>query len=306
MLFLYLKSIVMPTKKLFSRNWPHFIIPILYILFISIPLLISMWNKEPVFDYIMIGEDYFSLAINYSLIYCIISLNLLKKAETIVENNYSNTQGVDLKWIKKLLIGATVVISIDVLSTLYELLIMELTWNTFYLTAIGVVILIGYLAYNGLTQSKVLLPMFLLNDCLILEENEAKVSSIENQKSIKYSDSEINQLNKLLDDIMKKEKSYLNEDLSLGSLALLLETTDKKISYLLNQHKKISFYDYINGYRVEEVKLKMENHFYDKYTLLAIAFECGFNSKSSFNRIFKKIAKVSPSEYKKQLKIKAK
>jgi AraC-like DNA-binding protein len=304
MLLLYLKSIVLPTKKLFLRHLSHFIIPIFYILFISIPLLISMWNEKPVFNYISIGEDYFSLGIIYSLIYCIFTFRLLKKVEVIIKNNYSNTEGIDLKWVQKLLIGTTLVISIDVLSSLYELFIHELTWNTFYLTAVGVVVLIMYLGYNGIMQSKVLLPFFLLNSHSVLEESEIDVLSIEIQKPIKENDSEMNELEDLLESLMQNDKPYLNEELSLNSLAVLLSITDKKVSYLLNQHKEISFYDYINGYRVEEVKLKMKDSFYDHYTLLGIAFECGFNSKSSFNRIFKKVTSVSPSEYKKALKTK--
>ena len=97
------------------------------------------------------------------------------------------------------------------------------------------------------------------------------------------------------------KKPFLDENVSLKSLAELLAVSDKKLSAILNQHMEISFYDYINGYKVEDVIMKMKEPSYNKYTLLAIAFESGFNSKTSFNRIFKKVTGLSPSAYKKQL-----
>lgn len=304
LLLLYLKSIVLRSPKMLLKNWIHFVFPIIYILFIGIPLLVSLINKEPIFDYIDTGEDYFSLVIIYSLIYCFLSLRFLKKIESIIKKYYSNIEGVDLNWVKILLIGTIIVIVMDVSTTFYELFFYELTWNTFYITALGVVILIGYLGYNGLFQSKVLLPEFLLMDSSIVE-NSGIIAKVEQNIEI-TNDSEMILLDEKLEEIMNKTKPFLNEDLSLNSLALLLSTSDKKVSYLLNQHKNISFYDFVNHYRVEEVKLKLEDYHYDKFTLLAIAFECGFNSKSSFNRIFKKITQLSPSEYKKQIKIKDK
>lgn len=301
MLLLYLKSLIFPTKNILIRNWRHFFIPMLYIVFISVPVLISMWNDDPLFGYIDVGGDYFSLAIIYSFIYCIVALRLLKKAGEVIKNNYSNIDGVDLKWIQNLLIGTSMVISVDVLSSLYEFIIGPLAWNTFYLTAIGVVCLIVSLGYHGLAQSKILYPAFLLDNYSGIDTFEEKTEITDIQKKVKNNDLEMEKLEELLETLMQDKKPYLNEELSLNSLSILLSTTDKKVSYLLNQYKEVSFYDYINGYRVEEVKLKMKDSLYDHYTLLGIAFECGFNSKSSFNRIFKKITKMSPSEYKKSL-----
>jgi transcriptional regulator GlxA family with amidase domain len=104
-----------------------------------------------------------------------------------------------------------------------------------------------------------------------------------------------------LERIIDVEKPYLREDLTLKDLAELLQITDKKMSALLNRYLNTSFYDYINGLRVVEVKKRIQDPAFEKYTLLAIALECGFNSKASFNRIFKKMTVVSPSEYKKRL-----
>lgn len=299
LLLLYVKSIFLPSKGLIKENLKNFIIPIVYLFLFSLPYLISTYNKAYLFGYLNDYQNYVSLVIIYSLIYCIIALRVLKKAKKVIKHNYSNLQGVDLTWIRRLLIGAIIIICIDISSTLYELIFGILDWNTLYITSVGVVCLVIYLGYNGVLQSKILIAPFLLqevNSELIISKNK-KTGTTYN-----YNESELILLQKKLITIMETKKPFLDEDLSLKSLAELLGISDKKLSAVLNQYLKISFYDYVNGFKVKDVMHKMEDPYYERYTLLAIAFESGFNSKTSFNRIFKKAANCSPSEYKKRLK----
>ena len=298
LLLLYVKSVFLPQKGLIKENRIHFIIPVIYLCIGTIPSLISTYNKIYLFDYIETYENYMPLIIIYSLVYCIVALRVLQKAKVVIKYNYSNLDGIDLSWIRVLLIGTISIISIDILSTLYELWFGKLEWNTLYLTMVGVVFLVIYLGYHGVLQSKILIPSFMLQN-----EN----SSIKDSENIRmvfphsYSVSELTALEKQLNIIMQDEKPFLDENVSLKSLAELLAVSDKKLSAILNQHMEVSFYDYINGYKVEDVIMKMKEPSYNKYTLLAIAFESGFNSKTSFNRIFKKVTGLSPSAYKKQL-----
>ena len=115
------------------------------------------------------------------------------------------------------------------------------------------------------------------------------------------SDEELDKLKVKLNQILEHEKRYLDEDLTLTTLAQQLDTTDKKLSTLLNQYINTNFYDLINSYRIEAVKEKMSLTAFDGLTLLGIAYESGFKSKTSFNRIFKKETGKSPSEFKKSL-----
>ena len=306
LLLLYVKSIFLPSKGLLKKNRVHFIFPFLCLGIITIPSLISTYNKVYIFAYIAKYEDHFPLIILYSLIYCSIALQVLQNAKKVIKHNYSNVEHMDLNWIERLLIGTIFIISADILSTLYELWFGKLEWNTFYLTAIGIVILILYLGYYGILQTKVLIPPFLLAQ--VGEPQGMDISKTEKPEKTKlaiayqYSESELGELEQSLNRIMKEQKPFLDENLSLNSLAALLSISDKKLSTLLNQRMQISFYDYVNGFRVDDVIDKLKNPSYDKFTLLAIAFESGFNSKTSFNRIFKKVTGVSPSQYKKQLK----
>ncbi|MCP4134824.1 MAG: AraC family transcriptional regulator [bacterium] len=98
-----------------------------------------------------------------------------------------------------------------------------------------------------------------------------------------------------LNEKLQVEKIYLYEDLSLSMLANELDIQPHQLSQLLNYHLGQNFNYLINSYRVRDAK-HMLAHDPDK-SILSIAFEVGFNSKSSFNRVFRKIIKLSPSEY---------
>lgn len=108
---------------------------------------------------------------------------------------------------------------------------------------------------------------------------------------------EIQKLQKRLRYFMEEEKIYLQPDLALKILAEKLNTTSNDLSWLLNQVYQDSFYDYINQYRIEAFLNKVDNNEHANHTLLAIAMDVGFNSKSTFNRVFKSQMGTTPKEY---------
>lgn len=102
----------------------------------------------------------------------------------------------------------------------------------------------------------------------------------------------------ILNDIMIKDQLYLNPNLNLKELSNKLEISQNHLSLLLNDYIGQNFYNYVNFYRIEEVKQRLANSKYVYQTLSSIGLDCGFNSKSAFNRIFKKATGKTPSEYK--------
>ncbi len=127
------------------------------------------------------------------------------------------------------------------------------------------------------------------------------------QKNKKYRTSSLSKkerdayMNQILD-YMETEKPYLDYELTLGKLADALEIPSYHLSEVLNEALGKNFYDFINIYRVEAVKEHMADPKTSNLTLLAIAFDAGFNSKTAFNRAFKKATGLSPSRFKQQLK----
>ena len=102
--------------------------------------------------------------------------------------------------------------------------------------------------------------------------------------------------------VVKENCYYQDPELSLVSLAEKLELTTHELSRIINTVLKKSFNDFINEYRVQDAARKMQDPAFDHITLLGIAFESGFNSQSTFNRIFKQVTGKSPVEYKNELK----
>lgn len=99
---------------------------------------------------------------------------------------------------------------------------------------------------------------------------------------------------------MADEKPFTNPKLTLSDLADSIETTPNHLSQIINQFEGVNFHDFVNGYRIEEfIKRASDNK---EFSILAHAFDAGFNSKSSFNNVFKKHHGLAPSKYIAQMK----
>ena len=124
---------------------------------------------------------------------------------------------------------------------------------------------------------------------------------------IKYMKSGLNPnkarvLKSKLEQLLETEKPYLQSNLKIADLSAMLHVTDNDVSQVVNAEFDMSFNDFINLYRVNEFKLAVANGDKEHLTLVAIAEECGFQSKSTFNAAFKKATGMTPSEYKTNLK----
>jgi AraC-like DNA-binding protein len=132
------------------------------------------------------------------------------------------------------------------------------------------------------------------------ENTSTELATLETAKK-KYSKSGLSETlaikaHEELTALMSKEKLFTASELTLADLAIKLNIHPNYLSQVINEKEGKNFYDYINSLRIEEFRrlvLLPENK---KYTILALAYDCGFNSKSSFNKYFKKATDLSPSE----------
>ncbi len=102
-----------------------------------------------------------------------------------------------------------------------------------------------------------------------------------------------------LQEIIVEKKAFLNPELSLYSVAIEIEISAGYLSQIINEEEKKSFSEYVNSMRVNEVIIMFENPEYSNYDITAIGLEAGFNSKSNFFRVFKKLTGFTPNQYKK-------
>lgn len=126
---------------------------------------------------------------------------------------------------------------------------------------------------------------------------EVKPISEEKYKSLKVSPEECKRLTEKLERIMHEDKPYMHPDLKIADLAAAIGISAHTLSYLFNQYLERNYYDYINDYRIVEFKRLVNKDEYSKYTLSALAELCGFSSRASFFRYFKKTTGITPNEY---------
>jgi AraC-like DNA-binding protein len=103
-----------------------------------------------------------------------------------------------------------------------------------------------------------------------------------------------------LADLLQRDRIYLENELSLAQLGDRLGIQPYQASELISRRYGEPFFDLINRHRVEEVKQRLEDPAYAHYSILGIALDCGFNSKSSFNAAFKKFTGFTPSQYRRR------
>jgi len=118
-----------------------------------------------------------------------------------------------------------------------------------------------------------------------------------NNKRNKLHEDEIREIQNLVKAYFEVEKGYRRSDLSLSILANEINTTTNKLSWVLNNIFGKTFYALVNEYRVENFLQRINQNKHKELTLIAIAVEVGFNSKSTFYKAFKEITKMTPSEY---------
>ena len=119
------------------------------------------------------------------------------------------------------------------------------------------------------------------NSSSVIEELPPKIMNLRNEIEIYFN----------------KHKPYLEPDLTLVTLAKMLNTSREELSETINKGYKLRFNEFINQYRIEEFKARIAQGMHKQLSLLSSAYECGFNSKATFNRAFKKTTDLSPSEY---------
>ena len=211
-----------------------------------------------------------------------------------VETEFSSIEGKTLSWLK----GFLHLFGLFFVFLTATLLIALHSENYFLLDRIICVALsitIFVLGYYGLFQEEVFSNIVEISP-IVIAETKSGTTLVEKQHAIK-DDEDVKRILSFLE----KEKPYLDEELTLTKLAEQVGVTRNQLSAIINNSLNSSFYDFINGYRVQEVKRLIADPQNKNFTILSLAFEAGFSSKSAFNNIFKKITGITPSAYRENL-----
>lgn len=236
---------------------------------INIPYIIDPVNKT------VVDFKNFDLILDiYSISYVIAGLLLIRNYRKNLNQQQVDTQDVDLLWLKVMGYSQVVIWLIAVAQWLLPIPGFD-SWFIYVAVALWM-ILIGYLS--------------------LMQQSIPEVKPIKANKQ-QIDDSRFEEVKVKLDTLIHNDKIHLQPSLTIGQLAKKSGYPEYLISLFINRIHNMSFRDYINDLRISEAKtllLDSEN----KLSILDIAYECGFNSKSTFNSAFKKITHQTPSQFK--------
>ena len=242
--------------------------------------------------------------------YVILSFLRLRQHKVNIESQFSNTARINLNWLRYLIYGT---------SAIWIVILVGLNDIYIFGTVVLYVFFIGYFGIRqvGIFSNKPLLiePAKSPLEKSVNVEPELKnqlqtAANVSNEPDTKrkYQKSsltaeEARRIYNQLHQLMLKDKLFKDPELNLGQLAGNLNVHSNVLSQIINSFENKTFYDYINSLRIEEFKTLVTDPVNRQYTLLSLAYECGFNSKTAFNRNFKKVTALSPSEYLTQIKV---
>lgn len=262
-----------------------------YRFFISPVIFLIFFLSKPLFSPSLYNWVFVTLMFAHAILYITLSYLVVQRHQKNIESFISNKEPVDLNWIKYIIytfIGTTFILVI------YSLFInassLNVYINTFFLF---VVFMVGYFSikqgeiFPALSENK--------------EEKDVFSETIEETTKINklYSDDVLKIQTEKVIQFMENEKPYLDSELNLSKLAGMLSISSHQLSYIINNGIGESFFIFVNKYKVKKAQELLNNTAYDHYTILAIAFKSGFNSKTAFNTTFKKITSLTPTEYRK-------
>jgi AraC-like DNA-binding protein len=222
------------------------------------------------------------------IVYLILSIRVIRQYTRQISDEFSYTDDINLAWLKNVIIGM-IAISLIIIAGLILSDLFLFTSHDFK----------AYMIYSAFAALPFYLSFFAIRQKIIYS---AVIESVEPKyESSGLSKDDSKNLALALEQLMKSKQPHLNAKLALKDLAAELNIHPKRLSQVINENFGQNFFNYINAYRVEEFKKQVHGKKFDHYTLLSIGLDCGFNTKSSFNSIFKKFAGMTPSEYKTSL-----
>lgn len=217
------------------------------------------------------------------LVYLFFSLRLLQKYRRYVQENFSETSQLTLRWLRALLL----ILAVLCVQWTVEIILRDV-YHNFYnydysYWLLGLLLIT--LGAAGLQQSNLATVQF-------------RDEPIDETTPLIKAATDINaDYVERVRRAMDTDKYYLNPTLTLLELAQHVGLNPKVVSQVINTGIGKSFNDFVNEYRVDEVRKRLRTDDLNRYTLLGIAFESGFNSKTTFNRIFKQHTGQSPSAF---------
>jgi AraC-like DNA-binding protein len=290
----YLKTQTNVNFRFTTADYRHFLPYVLYFIYHLLVFLTGKngvdWWAEQVHNRFLIG-NLERIAENVSLVvYMVLSLRLYRRYLRWLPTERSDSAAMRLDWYRYFL--ALVVLGVLSALGLYLLgFFVSISYRDDWILRAVVAFNICYISFNGYTQPQ---PHKLIFNAEVSPDSSDSATK-KTEKLDKLDPTELQTWCKKVEVMMQTEKLYLNPELTLSTLSENLNTHNSLLSNVINAGFQKNFNDFVNAYRVADFQEKVKDPKLSHYTLLALAYECGFNSKSTFNRAVKKATGELPS-----------
>ena len=297
LLYLYTKSVTSREYRFTKKELLHFI-PFIIVFILTLfrfqfqsydtkiaLLQTGLYSKT-------VSRVLLTLMHGITLIYLLKAFLVALKQNQNLKTFYSSIEKINFDWLKLVVTAFFIMWVVDIINWITSSLQINTTTSQELLTFAS------------------LLINFIFADLLILKNLHLPALEYESGKDgekHKYEKSPLtlqtkNEILFKLEKIMTQEKLFLNSSLNLGEVATKLSVMPRYLSQVINELKGQNFYDFVNAYRIEEAKKILSDPANNNEKILSVLYECGFNSKSVFNTVFKKNTGVTPSEFRRNYK----
>jgi AraC-like DNA-binding protein len=288
--YFYVRILTDRSTKLRPVHLTH-LLPFIVSILISLPFYLS--SPEAKLEYLAtihtvegvhLGMVLGMIQLFHVFAYVLAVRKLLRLYDERIRETKSSIERINLRWLW--LCNAFFIGVFGLIFVLIVLQTVGIPTVEFYGIAIPIIVsfIIYLMGYLGLRQPE------------IFSASEEMGTGKKYARSTLTPDRAVQQLERL-QEFMQTERPFLESELTLTRLAEQLEIPPHHLSQILNESLNQNFFDFVNGYRVEEAKRLLEDPEKSAYTVLAVAEEAGFNSKTAFNTAFKRIVGKTPSEY---------
>lgn len=303
LILLYTRALTDGAFRWQRREWWHFALPVLYYIVHLVIWAMPDAAKFHFLDETIAGQG---IRTGSEVIFYITttwylwqSFKRFHSYRLLIEQEYANIGRMTLNWLRLFLLAFSAYLALDLLFSLIALL-HALNYIGWYWLNLLRAIMLYYLSATGWAFAQ---KSSVNYDFLETRSSTTARLETENPGSISpgkliMAPADIAIRSAQLRAYMEAQKPWLDPDVTLSSLAEQLGLNTSQMSFIVNSAFKQNFNDFINHYRVEEVKRKLSSTDFQHLSLLGIAYESGFNSKATFNRAFKKMTGNAPSQFK--------
>lgn len=296
LLYIYLKKITGASYRS-KGSMIYLFVPLMVVFFFNLPFYLS--NPDIKIDYYLRYElhgkptlkDIFEeIFVELTLtIYSVLAILEVRNYKNRIDEVYSSHSKTRIGWIRFLAWSMFTLTFFALVLSVGMLLINSIPVGFFLATAVGATIIIYYVAYFFLLH-----PNALADISLNLRQS-AGISAFNEPHQQKKNDSILPDFELKINHLLDTEKIYQKPDITIGELAHRAHIPVYLTSKIINQRLNTNFYSLINQYRLRQVKHELLQN--PNKTIIEIAYNAGFNSKTSFYEAFKKDTGLSPSEF---------